>query len=380
MIPLRVLAVNVGSSSLRLDLWVLPGAAPETVLEAAGVGGPHATVSIGGHAEESGAFADHAAALDALLARLPQPVRLDRIGHRVVHGGPRYREPVWVDDRVLADLEALAGLVPLHIPPAVQAIRHLMRRLPHIPEAAVFDTAFHSGLPPQASEYAVPAAWRTWGVRRYGFHGLACADAVSQLGPQLRELAVLLHLGAGCSATALRGGRSVDTTMGLTPLEGLVMGTRCGDLDPGILTYLQRAHGLSVEQIDHALNHDCGLLGLSEVSGDMRTLLDRVGAPRVRLAIDLFCYRAAKAVGAMSVALGGCHQIIFTGGIGEHAPPIRTRIVGQLEFFGVRLDEDANAANAPVISHPHSAITVNVVRIDEGRQIAFETARLAGCG
>ncbi len=377
MIPLRVLAVNVGSSSLRLDLWDLPGAAPEVVLEAAGVGGPHATVSVGGHVEESGAFADHAAALDALLARLPQPVRLDRIGHRVVHGGPRYRDPVWVDDRVLADLDALVGLVPLHIPPALQAIRHLMRRLPHIPEAAVFDTAFHAGLPPQASEYAVPAAWRARGVRRYGFHGLACADAVSQLGARLRERAVLLHLGAGCSATALLRGRSVDTTMGLTPLEGLVMGTRSGDLDPGILMYLQRAHGLSVEQIDHALNHECGLLGLSEVSGDMRTLLERVEAPRVRLAIDLFCYRAAKAVGAMSVALGGCHQIIFTGGIGEHAPPIRERIVSQLEFFGVRLDEDANFANAPVISHPHSAVTINVVRIDEGRQIAFETAQLA---
>ena len=378
MTSLRVLAVNVGSSSLRLDLWDLPGAGPEAVLEAGGVGGPHATVSTGGHTEEAGAFADHAAALDALLARLPQPVRLDRIGHRVVHGGPRYREPVWVDNRVLADLDALAGLVPLHIPPALQAIRHLMRRLPQIPEAAVFDTAFHSSLPPQASEYAVPAAWRAKGVRRYGFHGLACADAVSQLGPRLRERAVLLHLGAGCSATALLGGRSVDTTMGLTPLEGLVMGTRSGDLDPGILTYLQREYRLSVEQIDHTLNHECGLLGLSEVSGDMRTLLDRVDAPRVRLAIDLFCYRAAKAVGALSVALGGCDQIIFTGGIGEHAPPIRKRIVWQLEFFGVRLDEDANSANAPVISHPRSTVTLNVVRIDEGRQIAFETAQLAG--
>jgi acetate kinase len=374
--PLRVLAVNVGSSSLRVDLWDLPGTGPEAVLEAGGIGGPQATVSTGGHAEGAGAFADHAAALDALLARLPQPARLDRIGHRVVHGGPRYREPVWVDDRVLADLDALAGLVPLHIPPALQTIRHLMRSLPQIPEAAVFDTAFHAGLPPQASEYAVPAAWRARGVRRYGFHGLACADAVSQLGPRLRARAVLLHLGAGCSATALLGGRSVDTTMGLTPLEGLVMGTRSGDLDPGILTYLQREYRLSVEQIDHTLNHECGLLGLSEVSGDMRTLLDRIDAPRVRLAIELFCYRAAKAVGALSVALGGCDQIIFTGGIGEHAPPVRKRIVEHLEYLGVRLDEDANVANAAVISHPRSTATINVVRIDEGRQIAFETAQL----
>jgi acetate kinase len=377
MTPIRVLAVNVGSSSLRLDLWDIPGKSPQVVLEAGGIGGAQATVSVGGRAEGSAAFADHAAALDALLARLPPSVRLDRAGHRVVHGGPRYREPVWVDDRVLEDLDSLAELVPLHNPPALRAIRHLMQALPRTPQAAVFDTAFHASLPSHAVEYAVPVSWRDKGIRRYGFHGLACADAVFQLGSRLRERAVLLHLGAGCSATALLRGRSVDTTMGLTPLEGLVMGTRCGDLDPGIVPYLQREHQLSIDQIDQALNHECGLLGLSAMSGDMRTLLDQVDTPSVRRAIDVFCYRAAKAVGGMCVALGGCEQIIFTGGIGEHASPIRKWIIAQLEFFGARLDEEANSASAAVISDPRSAVSIHVVQIDEGRQIAMETARLA---
>jgi acetate kinase len=241
----------------------------------------------------------------------------------------------------------------------------------------VFDTAFHGSLPAHAFEYAIPAAWRARGVRRYGFHGLACADAVSQLGSRLRDRAVLLHLGAGCSATAIFRGRSIDTTMGLTPLEGLVMATRCGDLDPGILVYLQREHGFSVDQIDHALTHDCGLLGLSGVSGDMKTLLEQADAPAVQLAIEIFSYRAAKAVGAMAVALGGCDQIIFTGGIGEHAATIRARIVRQLEFLGARLDRDANLANAAVVSYAESAVAIHVVRIDEGRQIARETAKLA---
>jgi acetate kinase len=283
-----------------------------------------------------------------------------------------------VDNRVLADLDELGGLVPLHVPPALRVMRHVSKRLRDIPQAAVFDTAFHATLPPRAFEYALPAAWRAQGIRRYGFHGLACADAVAQLGSELRERAVFLHLGAGCSATALLRGRSIDTTMGLTPLEGLMMATRCGDLDPAILLYLQRQQGLTLDQIDRALNHESGLAGLSGVSGDMKALLARAGEPPVRLALEVFCYRAAKAVGAMAVALGGCDQLIFTGGIGEHAGPVRTEIVGRLAFLGVRLDGGGNAANAAIISHSESRVSVHVVRIDEGRQIAEGTARLCG--
>jgi acetate kinase len=242
----------------------------------------------------------------------------------------------------------------------------------------VFDTAFHATLPARAFEYALPSPWRRQGIRRYGFHGLACADAVAQLGLEMRERAVLLHLGAGCSATALLGGRSVDTTMGLTPLEGLVMATRCGDLDPSILLYVQRQCGLSVDQLERALNRESGLAGLSGVSGDMKVLLARADDPPVRLAIDVFCYRAAKAVGSMAIALGGCEQLIFTGGIGEHAAPVRTQITARLAWLGVRLDEAANAANGAVISHAQSAVSVRVIRVDEGRQIAQDTARLRG--
>lgn len=380
MTSLRVLAVNVGSSSLRVGLWNIPGTSPRMVLEADGIGSARGTMSVGDRREEAAGFRDHTAALDALFDRLDKSARPDAVGHRVVHGGPRYREPVWVDERVLADLDGLGALVPLHVPPALRVIRHLLQTLPGVPQAAVFDTAFHASLPAWAFEYALPAAWRAQGIRRYGFHGLACADAVAQLGPRLRERAVLLHLGAGCSATALLRGRSVDTTMGLTPLEGLMMATRCGDLDPAIPLYLQRRQGMSVDQIDQALNHESGLLGLSGVSGDMKTLLARADEPTVRLALEVFCYRAAKTVGAMAVALGGCDQVVFTGGIGEHAGPIRAKIVGHLAFIGARLDDDANAANAAVISDPESPILVHIVRIDEGRQIAQATARLCDRG
>lgn len=371
-----MLAVNVGSSSLRVDVWDIPGTSPRMVLEADGIGGERGTVSVGDHREEAAGFRDHTAALDALLDRSDESLRPDVVGHRVVHGGPRYREPVWVDERVLADLDTLGVLVPLHVPAALRVIRHLLQTLPGVPQAAVFDTAFHASLPARAYEYALPAAWRARGIRRYGFHGLACADAVAQLGPALRERAVLLHLGAGCSATAILRGRSVDTTMGLTPLEGLMMATRCGDLDPAIPLYLHRLEGLSVDEIERALNHESGLLGLSGVSADMKTLLDHADEPPTRLALDVFCYRAAKTVGALAVVLGGCDQVIFTGGIGEHAVAIRAQIATHLAFLGVQLDDSANSANAAIISRPESPISVHIVRIDEGRQIAQGTARL----
>ncbi len=347
---------------------------------ARGIGSPNGIIVRNGHQDDTGEateLPDHRAALTILLTRLTTPPRVDCVGHRVVHGGPAYRESVWVDDGVLLALDAIAPLIPLHMPAALQVIRDLKERWPHIPHAAVFDTAFHAALPPRAVQYAVPADWRARGVRRYGFHGLACADAVFQLGSRLGERAVLLHLGAGCSATGLLRGGSIDTTMGLTPLEGLMMATRGGDLDPGILVYLQREHRLSVQQIDHTLNYESGLLGLSDYSADMKALLEHLGTPAVALAVEVFCYRAAKAVGAMAVALGGCDQIIFTGGIGEHAAPVRERILRQLDFLGVSVDTGANRVGGPVVSAPLSAIEVLVVEVDEGRQIAREVARLS---
>jgi acetate kinase len=372
----RILALNVGSSSLRMDVWPVPGTSAAMLVTAQGIGTRQGVIIEETRGDEPAALPDHSAALESLLARLPALLGVDAAGHRIVHGGPTYRDPVWVDETVLATLDTVAPLVPLHVPPALQVIRDLMLRLPHIPQAVVFDTAFHATLPPRAFHYAVPADWRTRGVRRYGFHGIACADAVYQLGPQLQERAVLLHLGAGCSATALLHGQSVDTTMGLTPLQGLVMGTRAGDLDPGILVHLQREHGVPLDRLDRALNHECGLLGLSGLSADMKTLLGNLEAPQVALAVDVFCYQAAKAAAAMAVALGGCDQIIFSGGIGEHAALVRDRICRHLEFLGVHLDGEANLGNAPVVSAAQSAVSVHVVRVDEGRQIAHAVGRL----
>jgi acetate kinase len=372
---IRVLAVNVGSSSLKLDVWE-PGRSQALVrLEARGIGREQGSLAENDSIVTRQTVADHGTALDAVLERLPEADRIARIGHRVVHGGSRYRTPVWLDDAVVEALQALVPLSPLHQPPALAVIRACRRRFPGVPQAAVFDTAFHAALPPRAATYAVPAAWRAAGVRRYGFHGIACADIVTQLGEDLRERAVILHLGAGCSATAVLKGKSIDTTMGFTPLEGLVMATRSGDIDPGALLFVQRQFGLASQEMDHQLNERSGLLALSGVSADMRELLQR-SDEQAALAVEVFCYRAAKAVGALAVALGGLEQLIFSGGIGEHAAAVRRRVGALLQGSGVALDDAANGAGAPVISAEDSGVEVRIMAVDEGRQIALETASL----
>ncbi|MGA7802625.1 MAG: acetate/propionate family kinase [Gammaproteobacteria bacterium] len=373
---MRILAVNLGSSSLKLDLWDAGQSEPITRLASRGVGESRGTVTVDGDTVAETEMADHTSALDALLPRLPDHERIERVGHRMVHGGP-HRHTDWLTPELLGQLAELIPLSPVHLPPAIHVIHACMKRLPGVPQAAVFDTAFHAGLPARAWHYAVPSRWREAGVRRYGFHGIACADVVTQLGPQLARRAVLLHLGAGCSATALLAGRSMDTTMGLTPLEGLVMATRSGDLDPGALIYLLREHGLSVDDLDRDLNHNSGLRGLSGLSDDMKTLLEHQDQPAAALAVEVFCYRAAKAVAALSVALGGLDQLIFSGGIGEHAVAVRARIAEQLAWLGVALDAEANAGHQPVLSGAGNRVQVRIVTVDEGREITRETAELS---
>jgi len=372
---MRILSVNLGSSSLKLDLWTAGSPAPLTRVAARGIGEQRGSVDVDGETADRPALGDHAAALQALLPHLRDLDRVERIGHRVVHGGP-HRRTAWVDDGLLQNLRELTPLSPVHLPPAIAVMEACRERFPRIPQAAVFDTAFHAGLPARAREYAVPAAWREGGIRRYGFHGIACADAVSALGDDLAPRTVLLHLGAGCSATALQSGRSVDTTMGFTPLEGLTMATRSGDVDPGVLVYMLRERGLDVEALDHALNRDSGLRGLSGYSDDMKTLLADQQRPEAALAVEVFCYRAAKAVAALAVGLQGLDQLVFTGGIGEHGAEVRERIVGHLHWMGLELDDDANAAHGPVISTRASRVSLRVVAVDEGREIARETAAL----
>jgi acetate kinase len=278
--------------------------------------------------------AEEVASLDAA------PRDVAAVAHRVVHGGA-LRDPTVVDDAVEERLRALVELAPLHNGPAVAAIADARRALPKVPHVAVFDTAFHATIPPEAATYALPARWRDE-IRRYGFHGLSVQWASEQVRvPRL----VVCHLGGGCSVTAVRDGRSVDTTMGFTPLEGVPMATRPGTVDPGALLYLLR-HGVTVDELDATLEHESGLKALSGVSGNVEEL-ERSDEPAAAFALSLFAYRIAAAAGAMAVALGGIDALVFTAGIGEHSARVRGDVCRRLSFLGVELDGDANAAAHP---------------------------------
>jgi acetate kinase len=325
---------------------------------------------------------DHAAAVGRALSEARAAAgRIDAVGHRIVHGGDRFTEPVVIDDAVIAALDALSELAPLHNAPGVAGIRAARAALDtRVPMVAAFDTAFHATMPERAAHYALPAdlALRH-GIRRYGFHGLSYRYVISRYAaltgtPVSRATVVALHLGNGCSAAAIRDGKSVDTSMGFTPLEGLVMGTRCGDLDPAVVGYLARAEGVTAAAVEGWLNERSGLLGVSGSSSDMRDLLERAGRDeRAARAVDLFCYRARKYVGAYVAALGGAQAVIFTGGIGEHAAEVRRRICEDMAWCGLRLDERRNAAaqgTESEISASGSALRAFVIPTDEERMIA----------
>jgi acetate kinase len=300
------------------------------------------------------------------------PPGIEAVAHRVVHGGAAFREPTVLDDGVVAALEGLTELAPLHNAPALSAIAEARRLLPEIPHVAVFDTAFHSTIPPEAHTYALPRRFRDdLGIRRYGFHGLSVQWASERI--RVKRL-VVCHLGGGCSVTAVRDGRSVDTTMGLTPLEGVPMATRAGSVDPGALLYLLR-HGLTMDELDQALEHESGLLGLSGSSSSVRDL-ERAEDDASRLALEVFSYRVAGAVAAATVALGGLDAVVFTAGIGENSALIRRLVCGRLGHLGLELDEAANGAAEPdaEIARPGSAVRVVVL----GAREDLVAARAAG--
>jgi acetate kinase len=261
-------------------------------------------------------------------------VPADAVGHRVVHGGAKYTEPVLIDDEVEQAIDELSHIAPLHNTPALKAIREARAALPDVPHVAVFDTAFHSTIPQEASTYAIPQRWRDWGVRRYGFHGIAVQSVVSRLDA---ERIVACHLGGGCSVTAVLNGRSVDTTMGFTPLEGVPMATRSGSVDPGALVYLMRERGLSVEELDAGLEHESGLSALGELDDP--------------LAFAVYTYRIAGAVAQMAMALGGIDLLAFSGGVGENRPDVRAAIVERLLFLGYFSVEVVSAREDLVIAH-----------------------------
>src|SRR5215218_10103569 len=390
-----LLTINTGSSSLKAALYRLRGGGtetPELRAEASRIGGR------GGEgllrlADDRGEtlderrddLPDHAAALDALLSRLRdrglERDDLAAVGHRIVHGGDRRREPQRVVPEVVADLRALVPIDPNHLPQAIAAIEALGRAYPMVPQVVCFDTAFHSRMSRVARLYALPRRLAEEGIVRYGFHGLSYEYVVDELRKVDRAAyegrLVVAHLGNGASMAAVKEGVGIDTTMGFTPTGGLMMGTRSGDLDPSVPLFLLEERGLTPTEVSDLVNKRAGLLGVSGTSADMRDLLEREAYDgRAAEAVALFCYQAKKFLGALAAALGGLDALVFTGGIGEHAAPVRERVCEGLGFIGIRLDPDRNAAHAPVISSDDAAVTVRVVPTDEDLMVARHTRRL----
>ncbi len=351
-----VLALNAGSSTLKYTLYRFEG---ELEVELASGSFQNATL-------------EGRSALEATLSKLreaghPAPTR---IGHRVVHGGARFSAPVAVDSAIFAELEALIELAPLHMPPALALLQQALARCPEALQVACFDTAFHHDLPDVARHFALPAALYAEGFRRYGFHGLSCQYISSLLG-RTRPRLIVAHLGSGASLTAIYEGRSVDTSMGMTPAGGVPMGTRSGDLDPGVLVKLLRRPGFDVERLEQLVNHQSGLLGLSG-SSDVAQLLARAaqGDAEARSGIELFAYAIKKQLGAYVAALGGLDCLVFTGGIGEKAPRVRELCCSHLEALGIELDPALNAQNAPTISPSGARSEVRVIATNEQLVIA----------
>jgi acetate kinase len=362
----RVLVLNTGSSSLK---W--------SVLEVE----HEALESNGDVSWAEGDPTRHGSEIQAALGRLP---RVDAVGHRVVHGGARFRAAVRVDERVRRDIAELAELAPLHNPAALAGIDAVTAARPGVPQVAAFDTAFHATLPEAAARYPLPEDWaERWGLRRFGFHGLSVQYAVDRtralLGTLPRRL-VVCHLGAGCSVTAVSDGRSVDTSMGFTPLEGLMMARRSGSVDPGLLLYLLRRRGVDAAELDAALNERSGWLGVSGVSADWRELERAAGTGdrRARLARAMFAHSLARAVGAMLAVLGGLDALVFTGGIGQHSPWLRALVADRLGFAGLRLDAGANeGAHADAdVAAPDSRVRLLALEAREDLTILREVRRL----
>jgi acetate kinase len=357
--PRTVLVINAGSSSIKAAAYARSGT-------------PIIDVQTDAAAD---AFTPTLEAVCDRLLEAVDPAAIAAVGHRIVHGGTRYTAATVVTPQVHVDLETLVPLAPLHQPYGLEGLRVAAARLPRAVQVACFDTAFHHTCPPVAMRFALPRPLHDAGIQRYGFHGLSYESVVARMPTVCGGVpprAIVAHLGAGASLCAIRDGRSIATTMGFTPLDGLVMATRCGSLDPGVILHLAEERGLSPAAIGNLLTRESGLLGVSGISGDMRRLLAS-DDPRAREAIDLFCYRAVREIGSLVAALGGLDAIVFTAGIGEHAPAIRSQIAGGLDWLGLSLDEQANAAAGPRISGAASRVSAWVIPTDEQAVIAAAT-------
>lgn len=380
-----ILAINAGSSSIKFALFE---AKPpqcrlmEGQVERIGLPGTRLSMTdlVSSRTEQvTIQGADHAACVGPLMDLIEQRVgaaALVAVGHRIVHGGMKYSQPEPVTSAVMAELRRISPYDPEHMPAAIGLVEVFSRSYPRVPQIACFDTAFHRDMPRVARLLAIPRRYDKVGIQRYGFHGLSYAFLMKELAGvgkqgEAEGRVILAHLGNGASLTAVLGGKSIETTMGFTPTSGLPMSRRSGDLDPGLISYLTRTEGLTVEQFHRMVNSESGLLGLSESSADIRDLLAlEEHDPRAAEAVALFCYQAKKAIGALAAVLGGVDSLVFSAGIGEHSPVVRARICEGLGFLGITIDDRRNEANDTVVSTEDSRVTVRVIHTDEEREIA----------
>ena len=400
---MRILVLNSGSSSQKSNLYEigsdLPASPPEPLWEGkiewkADDAEIHVRTSRGGNLQNTVKVSSRAQAIEQLLdtlwygsaSVLSSPAQIEVAGHRVVHGGQQFKQPTLLTSQVKSAIAGMSAFAPLHNRAELEGIDIIEKKIGAIPQVAVFDTSFHSNLPDAAAVYPGPYEWLSRGIRRYGFHGINhqyCAERTAQLlGRNLSSLKLIsCHLGNGCSLAAIQASRSVDTTMGFTPLDGLMMGTRSGSVDPSILTFLMRQDGVTGQQIDDLLNKKSGLLGISGISGDMRQIITEMNAgnARAKLAFDIFVHRLQSSIGAMLAVLGGLDALVFTAGIGENSPEVRAAACANLAFAGLKLDSSKNAQVAADqdISSPDSPVRILVIRAQEDWAIAKECWRLA---
>ena len=383
-----ILTINAGSSSIKLAVFTMHDM--QKMYEAAieNIGQPTARFVTSDTSKPITAQ-NHIDAAESLLEQLPIQGRgaaVVAVAHRIVHGGPQYYKTQVATDAVLKDLHELAAFDPEHLPVELNLVELFQQTLPQAKEILCFDTAFHHDLPTRSRLLPIPRHFETEGVRRYGFHGLSYAYIVSELHRVEGEAAangkvIIAHLGSGASLAALHNGTSIDTTMSMTPASGIPMSTRSGDLDPGLMLYLAHTQGYDADRLHHMANFDSGLLGISETSGDMEKLLEIEGDDaRAKDAVDIFCYNVTKTIGAFAAALGGLNTLVFTGGMGENAPKIRTRVCDELAFLGITLDQARNEAGERLISVDGGAVGVHVIHTDEAATIARETNNLLGRG
>src|SRR5262245_16420701 len=381
-----ILAVNAGSSSLKTTLFDNDATLRRSfAANIERVGRKRSGVrmtSMKSATNQTSDAPDFDTALRMTLDECEKHVAFtpEAVGHRIVHGGADHGRPERITSALLADLHRLESIDVTHMPQALSLVEAVGRRYPKVAQFACFDTSFHRTMPPVAQRYPLPRATWDEGIRRYGFHGLSCESILSTLRSENTGVAdgrlLIAHLGSGASVTAVQGGDSVDTTMGFSPTGGLMMGTRSGDLDPSIITYLARTGRYTAAALEQLVTEEAGLLGVSGLSADMEELLRRSDAPQARNAIALYCYTARKHIGGLAATLNGVDTIVFTGGIGEHAPAIRAVICTGLEYLGVRIELEANAANRSVISRPGTAVSVRVMQTDEDLVIARHVQQL----